>query len=199
MKKLAIALGLVLANASVVAEEIAIKKETQSREFYAMMGAGYNTDNSTNALLTLGGQLYGNWSLESTMMFYTNDYKSDDGVGNTMKNDAHTFIFTIAPVYTYSLTETFDVYGKVGLQHRRSRVETTFSSKDKKDQKSTGTDSDLGYTYGFGVQYTSPQPIIADSHLRIRGGLDWNKDFNGNDGWGTSDKATYGLQAGLTF
>ncbi|MCK6265436.1 porin family protein [Vibrio sp. ZSDE26] len=199
MKKLAIILGLALASTSVVAEEAAITEETQSREFYAMVGAGYNTDNSTNALLTIGGHVYGNWSLESTMMFYTNDYKSDDGVGNTMKNDADTLIFTITPLYTYALTETFDVYGKAGLQHRRSRIETTFSSKDKKDQMSTGTDSDLGYTYGFGVQYTMPQPIIADSRLRIRGGIDWNRDFNGNDGWATSDKATYGLQAGLTF
>ena len=200
MKKLVIAFGLALSSTVVVADETTIYEEETKREYYAMMGVGINGDNSRSALLTVGAEIYKEWSLESSMVFFTEDYKSEDGNGGKVKTDSDVFFFTLAPVYTYSLTQNFDVYGKTGLQIRRANTKTVFSGGDlKKDQKHTGTGSDIGYTYGFGVQYTTTQPIVADSRLRIRAGADWHKDFNGNDGVGTTDKPVFGFQAGLTF
>ena len=189
MKKLLVA-ALTIASTSAFA----------SNEMYALGGIGL--DNSDiGAQFTLGSQIaQSNWYVESTLLAISMDdkysYQDPNSNVKTVEEDFDSLMISLAPMYKYSLNNSFAIYGKLGAFYSHSDTKLKFSTNNSTEVHK-GSHNDIGLTYGIGVEYKSPTPMFGRSKLLARAGFDWY-EFGGSSGWYTADSAL-GMQVGFTF
>ncbi|MBC7003934.1 porin family protein [Photobacterium sp. BZF1] len=190
MKKTVISVCL-LASSSVLAGALA------DHEVYTMAGAGFSDDYSTGLQLTAGGQVYKRWYVETTALFNSDSSSIANHLNNSRTEyESNTYTISLAPVYMYPLNHNFSIYGKLGATYSKTKLSTTYIEKDG-NTKYKSNDSDFGYTYGMGAQYTTTAPIVGNAKFVARAGLDWyTTEFSHI---GRSTAPVYGLQAGISF